>query len=633
MNTISNNKKYNKIIIFHFLTILICILFFHNYVKLTSEKIILKSQENNKEYEINLCKNVENNLSTFDFDNQEKTKFTYSYKFINILPVVSNLQCIGKVVEVWGDKAGYHLLIGTNKKFYDLLFGVLNLYFIFLMYLVKKTKNILISDLYILLISVIICNLFLNYVFFRIPGSIFENFIINIKWYLSVFLIYYSYLIKNNLIFIVGCYYLLTFDYDYFGLFVFIYLVSNKFKLNLKKFEKIIVYFIPFWFFVLRILSSLSNKFDQLWSNLFQKFYFGYSRFIDLQSDFYILSCNSGSSADSYNIKFTPFINYCPNNIGYGPIRKLIPIYSEVWITVLFTMTVLALLILLQYYTILKNSGEEILFLTLLFVSPSLNLLIHLGNPDIFYFALVYFVLKNYEKNIVLNTFLIYILSLWKIHAIGILFGLFIFSMTRKYYRNLFINGFFILLTFLTYVIDTKSTEPLVIPSSPDERMGYGILHDATQLTKYFSYGNQIQVLIFIIILGILSLMLSLRFTNFAKSTTLSSFQNYKMYGYAFWFFLTFIYQNQSYRLPLFIFLFYILYKNSNNQIKFFITCAIFLNPVISINNLIIEKTSLVLNRVGIYSVFSLLLTIFILDIYKIYVSKFVKIKLFEFKN
>ena len=80
----------------------------------------------------------------------------------------------------------------------------------------------------------------------------------------------------------------------------------------------------------------------------------------------------------------------------------------------------------------------------------------------------------------------------------GILFGLLFCALVKKNQRVIKTNIFFIFLTLVTYVVDVIFTEPLTIPGSPDERLAYGILHDALQLTKFTNYGNTLQYVFFL---------------------------------------------------------------------------------------------------------------------------------------
>jgi hypothetical protein len=77
---------------------------------------------------------------------------------------------------------------------------------------------------------------------------------------------------------------------------------------------------------------------------------------------------------------------------------------------------------------------------------------------------------------------------------------------------------------------------------------------------------------------------------------------------------LSMIYQNQSYRLPLFIVLMVQVYKVSFPLVKFSVIFALFLNPVFISNYIFFEKLTLLTNRFGLYVVFSFLLIIFLKD-------------------
>ncbi len=590
-----------------------------------SKSLSFTDLEENKNLTIKTCddvliKNIQNN----------DVSYTFSYKFIDIFPEIENIRCLGKVVDIWTneeDLNSLHFLYGSNQKLYDYLNFIGNGFFLAIIFFLKK-YNFTLSNLKLLNITnIIIFNFLLNYLFKRTPGSIFQFLDLNIFVILFTFLfMFLSIDMKNLKLFLIGLLFFITFNYDFFGVYALSYLISNKFKVDINEKDfKYLVLFPPIFYFQ-RFIAALSEEFNIFWSGLFQNFYFGFSRFIDLQADFHILNCHTGQGSP-YNINFTEIVNYCPDTIGYGPIRKLIPLYGDIWTTVLFTLFVIFLIIVFQYKEILLRYPAEILVSTLFLISPSVNLLVHLSNPDIFYFALIYFFLKNYEKNPILYSSIIYIFTLWKVHAVGILFGLLFCALVKSNQKIIKTNVFFIFLTLVTYIIDVTFTEPLKIPGSPDERLAYGILHDALQLTKFTEYGNTLQYFSFIVVLSTIILLVSKNFTKIYKKEDIKKFSTYEFYGYSYWFFLTFIFQNQSYRLPLFILLFIHLFRNSENFLKISLSLAVFLNPVFSNEYLIFEKISLIANRFGLYFVFTALFTIFFSDFYTNFVSRFINIK------
>ena len=89
----------------------------------------------------------------------------------------------------------------------------------------------------------------------------------------------------------------------------------------------------------------------------------------------------------------------------------------------------------------------------------------------------MYFIILFYKNINYFKSFVIFF-TLWKIHAIGILFGFLVFSILNNDVRKAISNFFFICLTGVTYLFDALLIEPLIIPEAADERMGYGMLHD-----------------------------------------------------------------------------------------------------------------------------------------------------------
>ena len=146
----------------------------------------------------------------------------------------------------------------------------------------------------------------------------------------------------------------------------------------------------------------------------------------------------------------------------------------------------------------------------------------------------MYFVLKKYEKNPLLMSLTIYIFTLWKVHAIGILFGLIIKSLVSKDYKIFRINFLSIFLTIFTYILDIYFTEPLTIPGSPDERWGYGILHDALQLTKFTNFNNNTHFILFTLLLWIIILYGVYKFSSDSIDNTNNFNLSYEIYGYSF---------------------------------------------------------------------------------------------------
>jgi hypothetical protein len=620
------------------LYLIIFILFLSNllifgFINDSKLEVNLNNQSDNLTYKLGFCEQSVNP----DFESAvflgSNINYSYSYAFVDIIPELKNAQCLGKIIDVWnveGEENTFHFIYGSNQKIYDYLKILGNLLIISSIFYVKKFSVNFNLIKYLIIFAGINFNFINELLFNRIPGSLLVNLEENFITLLTYGVIFISMSTKNLKIIIFGCIFLLTFNYDYLGVYLFLYILINKLDIFIPvKVNPYIFSLLPI-FLISRFLASLSEQFNVFWERLFQSSYRGFSRFIDLQADFYVLNCNSGYAPPSYKIKFIETVNYCEATIGYGPIRKIITLNGDIWQIVLLFIFSLFLIILFQYREIVKRYPKELFIVTILFISPSVNMLIHLSNPDIFYFALIYFVLNKYKQNPILNSGIIYLFSLWKIHAIGIIVGLILCSLVLKNYKVLKINVFYLLATITTYIVDTQTTEPLKIPDAPDERHAYGMLHDSLQLTKYTDFQNSFHSFTFLVILSLCVFICVKVVSNKIDYKEISSFRTYEMYGYAYWFFLTFIYQNQSYRLPIFLILFIHVYSNSKDYIKYFLLSALLLNPVFTGEYIFLEKVSLIANRFGLYVVFSYLLAIYLSDLYRGFISKYLSIKFLD---
>ena len=638
MNLLKNiiSKNYQKVFLkvlklFLISIFLLCSLYiyFESFGNEEISSFEINDLQTGEVIKIQICEDLVINNTNFNPTTDKNISISYSYKFLDLIPNFENLLCIGKVIEIWGDENNpkyFHFLIAENTKIFNFLNLFVNglfIFFILLYYIFEiKSRIIFFSSQFLLLYF----NFILRYYFTKgLDLAFYQDIVLTLT---TFFLMTIPFFTRNKKVFLFGVLFFISLNYDFFSLYVVTYLILNKFDDALDNYENKMFTFTPIVFLLLRFIASTSKEFNLLWSKLFQNFYYGYTRFIDLQADFYILKCNSGTAPPSYNLKFGDGINICTETIGYGPIRKIIPIFGDVWNTVLITILILFVFIFFQYKDLIKRNPEYIFILTLLFLSPPVNLLIHLANPDIFYFVFIYFALKMYDKNPFIVSLIIYIFTLWKIHAVGILFGLMIKSLVSQDYKIFRINFLSIFLTIFTYILDIYFTEPLKIPGSPDERWGYGILHDALQLTKFTNFNNNTDFILFTLLLWIIILYGVYKFSSDSIDNTNNFNLSYEIYGYSFWFFLTFIFQNQSYRLPLFLVLFFWIYKECGSELKYLVILALFFNPVFSNEYIAFEKLSLLLNRLGIYFIFIYLLSIFFADFYNNFVKKYLEIRL-----
>ena len=620
-----NSKWTNRIILFS-LSFILIFNFVVFYLISVNNSIEINIDDKTS---IKICKLNSNDIVEV-ISKYDEILIESSFERIDVFPDVKNLTCLGKIIDFWNEDGqnSIHLIYGENIKLYRLYVSIFNFIFLTLLVLIRLLKHSKSEKIYFFS-SYFISNFFIVSIFSK-NNIIFDG-IPEYRYFfdiVSILLIFLALLFNKQFFYIATLYFFILFDYDYFPIIALIFIFNINEKNEFKVYEKYLLYFLPVTFILSRFIASLSNKFDHFWSLLFQQNYFGYSRFIDLQGDFLRLKCHYDPSA-IHQILFNNSNEFyvCPEYDGYGPLRQILYIKGDIWNTVLLTFCVIMIIYLFHFFSIIKRKPKNLLFVTLVFISPSVNFLIHTGNPDIFYFSTLYFVLYKYKNNPIFYSFLIYLFTLWKIHAIGILFGLLIFSLIKEDGRITFVNLLMILTTIGTYILNSIFNESLSIPGAPDERVGFGILHDIKYILRNTIYsGTKVSYYIYFLFL-ILCLIISLKISQ--KIVKKNNFYNYEMFGLIFWFFLSMIYENQSYRLPLFIFIFISIYSYEQQKIRYLVAALILLNPTLSVGNILIEKASLIFNRAGLYFIF-----IYLLAIIFAYLRNFMAQKEFlKFKN
>ena len=78
-----------------------------------------------------------------------------------------------------------------------------------------------------------------------------------------------------------------------------------------------------FLFFLLRFASSMFSYFENFWTRISQKNYALNGKFIDIESVFKALSCNSLGDGEFYFNETTNLLT-CPHTVSYGPLFEII---------------------------------------------------------------------------------------------------------------------------------------------------------------------------------------------------------------------------------------------------------------------------------------------------------------------
>jgi len=535
-------------------------------------------------------------------------KFNIIERDLYIFPEIQNVKCFGKIIEVY-EGENIELVYGTNKKVYNYFNLLGSSVILFLSFLIlhneRLIKNQILAIFCFTLFSFTTNKIFLSYFdIFEIFSNfdLFVSFSSTILFFSSLFL--YSYKFK-----IFSIYFFATFNYEYLGIFLLVLLLTSGIKVELGKYEKYTLKILPIYFYLIRYISSLSQNLDFLWRAQFQEAYYGFSRFVDFQGDFFLLNCNKNPDIQ-YQFKFKEFFLSCPGPAGYGPLRKLISINFDIWNTTLVLAFVVLILILISKILIDKKHPTYLLLISFFFISPPANLIFHHMNPDIFLYSTFVLLMNQFKKREKLVYLILFLFSLWKIHVIGIFFGYFYYSVLNKDYKKLKINSIFIFLISVIYFIDTRITEPLNIPPAPDENWHFGALADAEQLNFIISNSSTFIFYALYISIILLSLFIGIYFKDKIVNNFFVS-RNYEWYGYVFWFFMCMIYKNQTYRLALFLVLaMYLIINSKNKAFNNVLFLVLFLNPIFTTYDIYTKYLSIFFNRIGIYFMFVVLIAL-----------------------
>ena len=209
-----------------------------------------------------------------------------------------------------------------------------------------------------------------------------------------------------------------------------------------------------------------------------------------------------------------------------------------------------------------------------IFVSPPMIFLITQGNPDLFIFLISYLVLNMQKPKYILVLSSFFLLFLFKLHPIGGIIGIFYYFVKNNEKKYLTLSFTFIVLCIVsltTQLGDFSGYGYMDINRTIEE--AYGIFHYSNIVN---SQNNLLTYVILIIFL------LALTRLNIVKTSAMligEIEKNSYFYSLLFWFLLTSIYTNNSYRLPIFTVLFFILYKIPDRKLQMILLLFIFLNP------------------------------------------------------
>ena len=532
-------------------------------LKNTEESIFQNDENKETGIELNTTSSCESGKYLFLAENyQELKNYSINYKAsdLEVYPEFDNLTCLGKVRYVDIDEQELTIYLGTNRYWFNILNLVINLFLFLLVF-----GGILLIDkkLYFLYFLINFFNFYLfnsHISLLKIiipaaePQSINQNYFINF-----LFLAFCLIKSRNKNFSIVFIYALVFFIPDYLGIFAIILLMQkeNLFQVN-SKFQRLSIYFLPVIFYISRTFYSLTSYFDNLWMYSGQRIYHGRSRFYDLVWNYEAMACIKNPDLFINNP-----VNECRELYG-GVLDDYIYITSDPYSTAIITMAIAHICLLVMYFIISKDYPDNKLLLSLLFVSPAVNFLTFQGNLDIVFMIFTFFLFYKQKKLNFITSTIIFVLSLYKVHLIGGLLGLALYGYLNDDKKNGILNLVYLITS--SYFAFTLYLEKSIVSNFGRFEESYGLLFIANNLSDLFGINAYLLFSIFII------LFIAMYYLNFLTIRTFNNnfYETSSLYEYflLYWFAFTLLIVNNSYRLPIFLFLIFKLLTSENKVLK-----------------------------------------------------------------
>jgi len=372
--------------------------------------------------------------------------------------------------------------------------------------------------------------------------------------------------------------YVLFFNYSYFfiaGLILCI-LQSTQYSYTQRQINVLIK--IPYVFFLMRLISGMTENLNYLWKSMSHPHYSLGARFFDLQQVLVSIKCNFGD-VELFYFNFSKYTKSCPWSANYGPLLEIIPYFGTIWRDTIIISITLLCFILFFYKDLLDKFPKEKIYIVVLFLSPSMNFLFERMNIDIIVLLVSYYAIKKCNKYQFISSFLLISLALLKLHPLGFTLGIILYSYIYKKNKLLKIN--LVLLAFFStvYIIFSyiKETALTTTWRPDDPLLAFGILSDAKYIEKNFEINLTSAYLLLLMSLFIF-LFLHIRYLQIVNLESLNSNQII-FYSYGVFFLLNIVYANFDYRIPiLFPLVIYLLPALSKN-IKNFLLLPFLLLP------------------------------------------------------
>ncbi len=366
-------------------------------------------------------------------------------------------------------------------------------------------------------------------------------------------------------------------------------------------------------FYIARLIFSFSSKFDNLWKHISLNNYSSVERFWDLQLNLISMKCIFGN-VDNYYLKFSPTsYKSCPYSAKYGPLSTKVPFFGDLWIGTLILSIFVIIFLLFLCFNFYRKDTKTFITFALLAMTPSMNFLIERMNIDVFILIFSLICLYYYKDYPKFTVIVLLILSLYKIHPVGLLFGLLFFShlSKNKSQFNFIFNS--LIIFFIIYFLDSIFfTNTILDTEWRPAGLGitFGLLSDSIILSKLLNV-NYLIIYIILFSTPILLALISKSDTELETKEMSMTEQGY-FFAYTFLFLFNFLYANYDYRLPLFIPLIFVMSKYMKNKIPFLFIfiMPLSLSPLAGLDLETVNTIILIFGRFSIYYLYYLLIKI-----------------------
>lgn len=320
------------------------------------------------------------------------------------------------------------------------------------------------------------------------------------------------------------------------------------------------------------------------------------------------MKCILGN-VDTYYLKYS-LTSYksCPYSAKYGPLSTKVPFFGDIWIGTQLLAFAAIIVLLISYLVFTKQFPmKTIFFSSLMLISPT-NFLIERMNIDLFIGIIIVFSIVGYKKYPKVSISLITLMALYKLHPVGLLFGLLLHSVFQdnKQHRDYLYNALFIFLT--AYLMDVIFFTKQVLDTEwrpAGLHITFGLLSDSLIVEKLTAI-NYLNVYLATLITAAFLTIFS-DFTSKINFHNFSSIEKTYYYSFTFLFLLNMLYANYDYRIPLFFPVVYLIFTHADKRM-WFIFLFIYLMPLdttlngFGANFTILGNIFSILGRVSLYS-------------------------------